>query len=191
MGNNKVLIIRYFMTLFAGMLAMQWAVAQEDWVREHCVSEEEVYLWELVNEHRENNGLEPVVLSKSLSYVARAHVVDLEERVGSLTHAWSDCEYRAGDATTYDCMWKKPQKLTPYPGFGYECAYGTSQTASAQGALASWQRSSPHNAVILNRDVWANMKWQAVGVGIFGGYACIWFGTDADPLGTAEQCAQE
>ena len=80
-------------------------------------------------------------------------------------------------------MWLKPQELTEYDGYGYEIAYTYSAGAGAEDALRSWQGSPPHNAVILNADTWRNITWKAIGVGIHGDYAVVWFGEEPDPDG--------
>lgn len=80
-------------------------------------------------------------------------------------------------------MWDAPQRLgTSYPGNGYENAYGESgeYQASAESAFSSWQSSRSHNDVILNRGIW-NDPWNAIGVGIYEGYAVLWFGKEPDP----------
>jgi hypothetical protein len=41
--------------------------------------------------------------------------------------------------------------------------------------------SKPHNAVIINDADWKRMKWKAIGLGIFGRYAAVWFGDESDP----------
>lgn len=145
-------------------------------------STEERKLYDLIMQYRKENGLSSIPLSRSLTYVAQTHVKDLVENIGHLTHAWSSCEYDAGNMKTYNCMWLKPRELTTYKGFGYECAHGGSggYVATALSSLNSWKNSTAHNAVILNQGIWANMKWKAIGVGILNGYACIWFGEEFD-----------
>ena len=48
-------------------------------------------------------------------------------------------------------------------------------------ALDEWKRSPAHTGVILNRTMWASYRWGAIGVGIVGGHASVWFGIEADP----------
>ena len=67
-----------------------------------------------------------------------------------------------------------------YGGNGYEISAGARGYAmTAAGALRQWQGSAAHNAVILQQDRWGE-PWQAMGVGIYGGYAVIWFGREPD-----------
>jgi hypothetical protein len=149
---------------------------------------EEAKLYQMVNQYRAQNGLPPIPLSKSLTLVANRHVLDLAKNIGSLTHGWSDCAYDAGNSSTWPCMWEAPQRLgTAYSGRGYENAHGGSgrYRASAASALRGWQRSSPHNAVILNQGIWQGKQWNALGIGIYRGYAVLWFGEEPDPANTA------
>lgn len=149
---------------------------------------EERKLHQLVNQYRAQNGLPAIPLSPSLSLVANRHVRDLEENIGQLTHGWSNCPYSGNNRSTWPCMWEAPQRLgTPYPGNGYENAHGGrgGYRASADSALRGWQGSSAHNAVILNQGIWENRPWNALGIGIYKGYAVLWFGEEPDPLNTS------
>lgn len=145
---------------------------------------EEQRLYELINEYRAQYGLPSIPLSLSLNLVANRHVQDLDKNINEVTHAWSDCPYDSSDRFTYPCMWNAPQRLgTSYPGYGYENAHGGSggYEATAESAFQSWRGSSAHNAVILNQGIWQDREWQALGIGIFGGYAVLWFGEEPDP----------
>jgi uncharacterized protein YkwD len=156
------------------------------------VDQEETTLYNLVNEYRVEKGLSPISLSPALSLVANRHVRDLQENAGSLTHSWSNCAYNSNDSSTYFCMWEAPQRLgTSYTGNGYENAYGSSGSATATDALAGWKQSPAHNDTILNQSIWKDVTWNALGVGIYQGYAVIWFGEKTDDSSTlTEQLSQ-
>lgn len=158
---------------------------------------EEVELARLVNEYRRANGLPPVPVSRSLTLVAGLHAhdlsanrpdagVDARGRPCNL-HSWSaagpwtpvcytdDHRYKAS-------MWSKPREITrgAYPGYGYEISAGRWGFAmTAAGALNQWQGSPAHNEVILQKGMWKE-PWRAMGVGMEGGYAVIWFGREPD-----------
>ncbi|MCH8904882.1 MAG: hypothetical protein IIA45_13325 [Bacteroidetes bacterium] len=86
-------------------------------------------------------------------------------------------------------MWDKPRQLTVYEGNGYECAHGgNAHICTAEDALSGWQSSAPHNDVIINKGIWKTNKWNAIGIGIYEGYATIWFGNDVDPAGEPRVC---
>jgi uncharacterized protein YkwD len=145
---------------------------------------EEKKLYNLVNQYRAARGLPPIPLSPSLNLVANRHVLDLDKNVGKLTHGWSNCPYSVSKQATYSCMWKAPQRLgTAYPGDGYENAHRHSRKATANTAMGSWKSSSFHRDAILNRGLWRNKTWKAVGIAIYRGYAVLWFGEQTDPLG--------
>ncbi|MGA1283721.1 MAG: CAP domain-containing protein, partial [Prochlorothrix sp.] len=94
------------------------------------LSPEELKLYNLINQYRNQNGLPSIAASRALSLVANRHVQDLSENVGYLTHAWSDAPYSAGDPSTYPSMWLAPQRFnTGYNGYGYENAYRHSREA--------------------------------------------------------------
>jgi hypothetical protein len=156
---------------------------------ETVLSTNEERLYRLLMEYRGSKGLPPIPLSRSLSFVAKTHVRDLQAHppAGNCNfHSWSDagpwtaCCY-TGDHARAQCMWDKPRELTEYPGNGYEIASGSSGQNTAESALAGWQSSPLHNAVIVNTGTWARVKWGAVGIGIYGSYAVVWFGVEPDP----------
>ncbi|MFP5500845.1 MAG: CAP domain-containing protein [Candidatus Sericytochromatia bacterium] len=159
-------------------------------------SDDERELYRLLMAYRAEEGLADIPLSPSLTTVARTHVEDLlalrPDGENCNLHSWSDSEAWTGGCYTRDhakasVMWDKPRELTSYPGNGYEIAvgyYGTGTNRPAltpAKALASWKSSSGHNAVIINEGTWADTTWQAVGVGINGEYATVWFGKESDP----------
>lgn len=147
---------------------------------------EEQQLYNLINQYRAQNGLPAIPLSRALTLVANRHVVDLQENIGTLTHGWSDAPYDANNPNTYPNMWEAPQRFnTGYPGNGYENAFGGSggYVATAQDAFNSWINSPLHNAVILNQGTWQSKSWDALGVGLYGGYGALWFGDEPDPTG--------
>ncbi len=160
-------------------------------------SAESLALCEEINAYRVSEGLDAVPVSVALMTVAEAHVADLsahpEIAQGECNlHSWSEgspewsgCCYTADHAQA-QCMWSKPSQLTEswganqYTGNGFEIAAGG--TGSPEAALAAWQGSPPHHAVILNDDIWADYSpWPAMGCGLLNGYAAVWFGDAVDP----------
>lgn len=148
---------------------------------------EEAELLELINAYRADNGLPAIPTSASMTIVAQTHAEDLfvnnpvtaECNLHSWSNAgsWTPCCY-TDDHAQAQCMWDKPRELSTYPGNGYEIA--ASGTPDAASALAAWQGSPPHNAVILSQDIWVDHPWNAIGAGINNGYAVVWFGEEAE-----------
>ncbi len=151
------------------------------------LSDEESKLYKLLMEYRKEKGLPLIPVSKSLTIVAQTHVRDLQENFtresGCNMHSWSNkgkwtaCCYTPDHAQA-ECMWRKPQELTTYAGNGYEIAHGgQNYIATAEKAISGWKNSVGHNAVMINEGIWKD-KWNAVGIGIYGGYAVVWFGIE-------------
>ncbi|MGB1218057.1 MAG: CAP domain-containing protein [Saprospiraceae bacterium] len=154
-----------------------------------CLSKDERELIKLVNEYRRKRRLTPIKVSASLSYVAQKHTKEMQHDFKDITHSWVGCKYKGSNPKTYGCMQDMPKKLTGYPGAGFECAFAQyGAKFSAAEVLQGWKDSRPHNNVILNRDVWKQLKWDAMGVSIYGNYAAIWFGEETDPKGTPNTC---
>ncbi|RLC19899.1 MAG: hypothetical protein DRI57_06065 [Deltaproteobacteria bacterium] len=154
-------------------------------------SSQEKLLYELINEYRQSYGLPPIRLSKSLTHVARTHVRDLEAYPPSGScnlHSWSEdgpwssCCYTSDHAQA-SCMWDKPRESTPYSGKGYEVSTGPCTSCGPEAAIETWKSSHYHNAVILNQNNWSSYTWESIGVGIYEGYANVWFGEEEDPCG--------
>ncbi len=167
-----------------------------------CISDLEYELYELVNDYRKENRLPSIPLSPSLCFVAGAHVWDLNTNLPDQgrcnMHSWSDqgpwteCCYTE-DHKRASCIWSKPEELTDYDGYGYEIAYYSSWSAEehqnmAGAALEGWKGSPGHNRMILNKYAWKRMNWNAMGVGIYGNYAVIWFGEKKDPVKKIRRC---
>ena len=152
---------------------------------ESCLTEDEQELLSHIRKYRTKNDLSRIPVSKSLTKVAKVHVRDLahnephKEGWQCNGHSWSEqgdwtpCCY-APDHAEAECMWKKPRELTPYEGSGFEIA--SMGSASPRSILSGWQSSPAHNAVIINEGDWEDTQWEAVGVGIYDGYAAAWFG---------------
>ena len=157
----------------------------------------------LINDYRAANGLPPIPISRSMTAVAEAHAKDMA--VGSATgrpfdhgrderglpcnaHSWSNRGPWTPVCYTADhryarFMWNKPREITQgaYPGNGYEIGYETSGLVIPEQAVRGWQTSEHHNRVILELERWQPMDWQAMGVGVSGRFAFVWFGQEADP----------
>jgi hypothetical protein len=165
-----------------------------------CLSADEARLAQLINDYRAANGMSAIPISKSLTQVGQAHVRDLHHyqphsQSGCDLHSWSDqgswspvC-YTADHANA-NGMWNKPNEVTGglYSAFGYENAYSTNGQATPDAAYTMWINHAAHADVILERGVWVGRNWPAMGVGLYEGYAVLWFGDGADPQGTVSLC---
>jgi len=157
-----------------------------------CLTAEEKKLFDMINEYRAEEGLPSIPYSAKLTLVAKAHVLDL---TNSYTfsrenpcnpHSWSDngewsaCCYTS-DHSQAGCMWAKPREIAGYMSEGYEIAYIDSDGATAARGLDGWKKSPAHNPLLINEGIWDQVSWKAMGVGIHGEYAVVWFGRKEDP----------
>lgn len=158
---------------------------------EDSIDAEELELYNLIMSYRAQNGLPSIELSKALTAVAGRHALDTVYNVGKYVgHSWSDAPYSSSDSSTYRNMWDAPERIgTGYKSDGFEISTGFTGSnvqildTSAPRALASWQGSTGHDNVILNKDIWAPFDWQAIGIGIHKGVAHVWFGAAKDATG--------
>jgi hypothetical protein len=160
-------------------------------------------LYNLITKYRSAHKLPAIPLSKSLTQVAKEHAKDLAvnrpDTANCNPHSWSGKGKWKGCCYTPDhkqaqCMWDKPKEIAGYGGMGFEIAYfsglenGKPAEVDVQDALKTWQASPGHNPVLINSGKWKDAQWKAIGIGIYGGYVCVWFGEETDPKGYAELC---
>jgi uncharacterized protein YkwD len=171
-----------------------------------CLSPKEAELVRLINIYRQSNGLPPIAISRSLTKVARIHVLDLYRNspatgqdgrgLDCSLHSWSDHGYWTPVCYTLDHyyaeeLWDKPRQIThgTYYRVGYENAYWTSESeVTPSRVLESWKKTPDHNTLILEAGKWRRCRLVALGVGIYKNYAVIWVGNMLDPLGSLKSC---
>jgi len=154
-----------------------------------CISTEEEKLYMLINEYRKAMTLPAIPLSKSLSFVARTHCMDLFTNKPDTNtcnfHSWSDkgswtaCCFEK-DIKDKSCMINKPKEITKYSGYAYEIVYWENKSANADKAFNQWRETTASRTLITNFKKWENYHWKAVGVGIYKGFAILWFGEEED-----------
>ena len=153
------------------------------------LTKDEQQLYELIMDYRKSVNLPLIPLSKSLTIVAQTHSKDLANyrpdnglcnaHSWSKNGRWTSCCYTSDHAKA-SCMWDKPKELTDYNHPGYEISCVGSDQLSPQEALETWKTSNAHNNVIINEDIW-DSNWRAIGIGVYEGYATVWFGHYIDP----------
>lgn len=157
------------------------------------LTDEEKELATLINEYRESLGLKPFTISRSLTTVARAHVIDsinyspsqgVDQRgIKCNMHSWSTNGTWSPVCYTSDHqyaqqMWDKPRELTSYIGNGYEISAYSGANITPSTALGLWKNSPAHNNVIISAGSWSMLT--VMGVGIYENYAHVWFGKEPD-----------
>jgi hypothetical protein len=153
---------------------------------------EELNLYDRLMNYRKSKGKAMIPLSRALSYVARIHTADLTDHgktsrrfnahSWSSKGSWSPCVY-AKDTAHAGCSWNKPRELTTYKGDGYEMIYFDFSAPTPEAALLKWQKNSTNDNMLLNKGEFENVTWNAVGVGMYGHYAAVWFGKVEDQDG--------
>lgn len=188
------------LSAIASLVAVFWALSTHSPTPAGvCLSAEEAELVRLVNEYRVANGRVALPASYWLSTTAQWHGWDLTNNnpvtaVCNL-HSWSTAMPALWQAVCYTPdhaqaaqMWGKPGQISSgrYVGAGYENAVVANTAASA---LAWWQSSPAHNAVILQQGIWAGVNFTGLGTGFNGSFGLLWFGDGADPDGVMYPCA--
>ncbi|CAF0758619.1 unnamed protein product [Adineta steineri] len=160
-------------------------------------TEKEIFM--LINKHRQHHGLPSLEPSVNLAYVAHTHAVDIIENnpdvAGGNMHSWSNKgKWKAvrytPDHRQGQLMWSKPTEISNYKFNGFEISFGhlhplrKTSSVTPTEAVNSWKSSSGHNAVMIQQGIWQHPPMKAMGVGVYKGYACTWFGQEKDTFPT-------
>lgn len=149
---------------------------------------DEKELYRLLSDYRTENGKPIIPLSKSLCYVAQLHVQDLTAnkvappytlQSWSKNGPWEGVRYTANHRQAR-LMWNKPKELTNYSGDGFEITFSRKGGTNARTAFNAWVRQKSVSSIMLNTGNWETITWKAVGVGLHGEFAVIWFGDKED-----------
>jgi hypothetical protein len=163
-----------------------------------CLTKEEYRLYSLINEYRTKQGLSIVPVSRSLCYVAKIHARDLyfnrpDTGFCSL-NSWSDkgpwtacCHSRVNPNPL--CIVKKPSELMKYSGEGHEICYWDSKALQPDTIFKFWLSIEQARELLMNQNKWASFNWNAMGVGLYKGYASLWVGEQKDSLPEPALCA--
>ncbi|CAF3807689.1 unnamed protein product [Rotaria sp. Silwood1] len=148
-----------------------------------------------INQHRRQYGLPSLEPSVNLAYVAHTHAVDVVENSpdvnGGNMHSWSNKGKWKPVTYTPDhrygqLMWSKPSEISNYKFDGFEISFGPSKrlretsTVNPTEAVNCWKNSPGHNAVMVQQGIFHHPPMKAMGVGVYKGYACVWFGQEKD-----------
>jgi hypothetical protein len=200
MNKMNKFIFPLLSLFFSILIFANFSKAQENIPAEFCISQEEYKLYNLVNEYRKAVNLSSIPLSKSLSIVAKTHISDLIQNKPDTNmcsfHSWSNkgnwkaCCFQR-ESKDKLCMQLKPKELTNYPGNAYEVVYWESREANAEKAIDQWKETSAAQSVLTNFKDWEKYSWNAIGVGIEGGFAIIWLGEEPDPENEIKICGIE
>jgi hypothetical protein len=178
-----------------------------------CLSGDEAELAALINSRRSAQGLPDVPVTASLHAVAKWHAIDLvlnkphqgktDERGKPCTlRSWSDqgAGRGGGDGWLAVCytadhrykegMWNKPREIAGYPAEGYENVYSGGDTIVPEVIVGKWVKEEASRELIHEEGVWKNSGWKAMGVGMYGSYAAVWFGRQEDVRGVVGSCGK-
>ena len=165
-----------------------------------CVSRQEYALYRKINEYRTSIGLQVVPISRSLSYVAKLHVIDLFENHPDTSfcslNSWSDKgPWKSCCHSQYkpdpECILDKPGELTSYKGEAHEICYFDSYLVNVDTVYNFWMKVEQARDLLVNNRKWSLYTWQAMGVGIYKQYACVWLGEERDEEEEPVICKEE
>jgi hypothetical protein len=172
--------------------------AQDTIPDDFCLTDEEVKLYNMVNEYREAIALPGIPVSKSLSWVARRHAMDLDMNKPDTNtcnfHSWSNkgfwtaCCYEK-ESKDKTCMTEKPKEITGYMEPAYEIVYWENKSANASRAFNQWRETSAARSLMTNFKAWESFEWNALGVAVYKGFAILWFGEVKDNSGDLRACS--
>lgn len=202
---HSLLLIVLLIYPCAGIYAQDISLVKTWPTFDVCLSDEEQELARLVHQYRRQHALPAPPLTRSLTQVAMLHVRDLQAHfaVASHPHLGGKCTLHSWSATGHwtpvcygpdhalaAAMWNKPREITGnrYTGNGFELAYWSALPATASRVLSGWDQSPRHQAVLLETAGWQGRRWPAMGIGMYGHFAALWFGDQPDPQGLVLPC---
>jgi Cysteine-rich secretory protein family len=137
---------------------------------------EELQFLELINDYRENNGLDSLALSDTLSVSAERHDQDMA-RYSFFAHNTADSSYYPVGSQPWDRMAAEGYDYNTYKGENIAVGYET-----AEQAFSAWQRSPSHNHAMLDG------RYRVIGIArinapdsVHGWYWTTDFGAVVDP----------
>ncbi len=179
--KTKLLLL---LLIFPAVLLSQKTIPDE-----FCMSNDELNLFDRINMIRTDYDKKEIQLSSSLSYVAKLHVNDLETNHPDTSicnssswsdkGTWSPCCYNSY-VLNPDCMWDKPNELTPYPYRGYELVTYFEDEFDNDSIVNLWSDSKEVLDMILTRGNHEKKNWICGGVAIGNNYISLWFGQRRD-----------
>lgn len=173
-------------------------IAQTDtFPDDFCISADEYQLYLLINDYRKAFAQTPIILSKSLSYVAKTHARDLAGNFNPDSscnmHSWSDkgkwtpiCY--PSEQSKKNNVRLKAKEIIGYPSEAFEITYWSNVENPAQQILSFWCKKMPSKNLLLNLEEWDDVIWNAIGIGIEEGYAVVWLGKMVDNEIETEVC---
>lgn len=167
-------------------------------IEEVCLTQSEFKLYNLINKLRIENNEEIIPVSRSLTFVAKTHINDLNSNHPDTSvcnfHSWSDkgewtpcCHNKYLPKT--ECMTSKPGELTDYNYDGYELTFWDSEMALPDSIIDLWSNFETSRNMILELEQWEDIEWDAIGLAISGKYALVWFGSREDKAVPVKLCS--
>lgn len=194
--NGCVIYTTLIITLVLGQV--DDLLAQKTIPEDFCISSDEQLLLDKLNNLLEDYGKKQLEFSKSLSYVALLHVNDIKQNHPDTSicnlSSWSDkgdwmpCCYNSY-VPNQDCMWEKPNELTPYTYRGYELVGYFENGFTPDSVITLWSESKQVLDMILTQGNFKKKKWVCMGLAMNEEYVSVWFGQRADHLGEPDLCS--
>jgi len=197
--NYSLLLASALLFMLTAGFSYKPTVVTED--PEICFSKEEQRMYDLIMAYRKQKKLPAIKISAALTKVAQAHARDLNinkpnnadqcnMHSWSSMGSWTPCCYDSKH-TQSQCMWSKPKEIAGFQADGFEIVYGSmddNYIATPDAALAGWKKSPGHHAVIVNSGTWKQRTWQAIGIGVYKNYICVWVASVEDKNTVEKKC---
>ncbi|HET7478389.1 MAG TPA: CAP domain-containing protein [Rubrobacteraceae bacterium] len=143
MGDARVGYRWLFLAVVAFMLAGTLLYGRSA-VAASPYDSEELQFLSLINEYRQNNGLQPMILSDTLTLTSGHHDEDMA-KYGFFAHDTVRSSYYPAGSKPWDRMAKDGYGYNTYRGENLAVGYET-----AEEAFQAWRNSPAHNAAMLD-----------------------------------------
>jgi hypothetical protein len=137
-SRHALALVALFVALLAGLvLGGKSALANP-------YDAEELQILQLINEYRQNNGLEPLLISDTLTVPSERHNEDMA-KYGFFAHDTVASSYYPAGSEPWDRMAAEGYDYNTYRGENLAVGYET-----AEEAFEAWRLSPSHNAAMLD-----------------------------------------
>ena len=126
---------------------------------------EELRFLQLINDYRENNGVEPLILSDTLAVSAERHSQDMA-RYHFFAHNTVSSSYYPRGSRPWDRMRAEGYDYNTFKGENIAVGYET-----AERTFEAWRNSPSHNAAMLNG------KYRVIGIARINRPGSRWYWT--------------
>ncbi|MFA8451606.1 MAG: SPOR domain-containing protein [Bacteroidales bacterium] len=193
--RTPTLKLFFFTFLLSLFLLPRITFAQVSIPADFKISERSKEIIDQINKYRKENNLPEIKISTSLCWVAYLHNEDLIhnqcDTADCTLSSWSDIDLWQGGCINQKnrnikISRNKPKEICNYPSQGFELTFWQNTHPDTESVIKDWTSDNISRNIIINKGIWRNHEWNAIGASAIGNYVLVWFGSSIDPVHPVE-----